>query len=194
MITTLNKGVFFRPFIGLMFLFSQPVLAEFDHYSIEPISGLDGQGFQIKVSNNVRGYALSFMSYEASDFSLFNRYYDRETGDQLDGRFSTLGLMRIFSARAKYAVADVGIGLGVGSGDWYTNCRESPSDVDQTSLSLGRDHECDAHSGTQIGIPFQATAIVGRYLGVGVALQGFFSDKNNQFSVGFTLPLGTFGR
>ena len=170
-------------------LISQTATAEFNHFWVEAGEGINGERILLKTTFDDSAWALGFYSFKPADGFYGFSPVDRETGESLDPRFNVIGLSRMLSARFGWGYADVGIGLGIGKGEWLDDCKDDDHDGFFYSDDL-----CDLKEGTRIGIPFHASAVLGKFVGVGVGLGAFIQEDHSHVQFGITLPLGYFTR
>ena len=170
----------------VLFIYSAFSYAEYEQVSVQlgvaPFSG--AYNIQFKALDKKSGWALVGAGYRQE--SLFTGYSDRETGMEFDPTFNTLAVSKLWSAPYAWGYADVGVGLGIGKGEWLDNCEDTEPDL------LGSSRECDVHKGTRIGVPLQASAVFGKYVGIGVSLNVFIQKDKMHSQLLFIIPLGKF--
>ena len=168
--------------------------AEFDRAWVEFSAGYSGTSgaisLQLKTDNAGAGWALEATKY--NHYSSVDSYVEQgdHSGEELEAQFKVLSVSKLWSKAANWGYADVGIGLGVGRGEWTENC--SPLN---SSTSYFKKTECDLKEATTIGIPLQASAVFGRYVGVGLSLHAFIQPDNVHKGIAMiTIPFGAFTR
>lgn len=170
--------------------FSISSYCKYDAYWLEASGGLEyGETYKFKIRDDYKGWALIYSRYSEDEF-LGNSHVDRNTLDKIEPEFRVYGISRFVSAPFKWGNADVGIGLGYGHGDWSENCKANDEGLFGTTTE-----QCELKSGSSIGIPVHASATLGRYVGVGVNIDVFFSYKlDPMVQVGLVIPLGLFAK
>jgi hypothetical protein len=148
-------------------------------------SGFGAYSFQLKTVTENSGWSLEVAGYYPP--TMFeDTIIDRDTNKEVDPMLKVLAVSKLWSSPVSWGYADVGFGLGIGSGSWTKKCKEFGSDF------LGSNYECDYHEGTRIGIPLQASVAMGKYVGLGLSLNAFVHSEDAQIRILFTLPLGKF--
>ena len=167
---------------------SQTANAEFNHFWVEAGDGLYGERILLKTTYDNSAWALGLYSFKPAEGFYGFSPVDRNTGESLDPKFNAIGLSRMLSARFGWGYADVGIGLGIGKGSWFEDCKDSDSD------GFSSDDLCDLKEGTRIGIPLHASAVLGKFVGVGFGAGAFIQQDDIHLQFGVVLPLGNFTR
>ncbi|MBL4796077.1 MAG: hypothetical protein JKY50_01545 [Oleispira sp.] len=167
--------------------FCAPSFAEYDRTWVQVGSGYGAFNLQLKMVDGNTGWALEAGAYYPP--AMFEvTIINGETNKEVDPMLKVFAVSRLWSSAYSWGYTDVGLGLGIGSGSWTKNCKEiEPS-------FLGSTYECDFHEGTRLGIPLQASAAFGKYVGLGVSLNAFIHADDAQVRFLFTLPLGNFTR
>lgn len=168
--------------------------AELDRAWLEFSAGYSGTSgaisLQVKANYAGSGWALGATKY--NHYSSVDSYVERGdgSGEELEAQFKVLGVSKLWSRASIWGSADVGIGLGVGRGEWTENC--SPLD---SRSSYFKKIECDVKEGATIGIPLQISAVFGKYVGIGLSLHAFIQPDNvhKGFAM-ITIPFGVFTR
>lgn len=170
-------------------VFSIQAHAEKTNFWVELGLAQDGVTAHIKQRKGHQGWAYSYYNFQ-NPTEMFIASYDyvaRNTMEPVQADFHVLGISRFTSASFGWGYADVGVGLGIGKGDWLENCDRSSSFVFHTT------YECDLKDGSRLGIPIHASAVLGRYAGIGVSFNMFVSlDFEPQYQLALTIPLGNF--
>lgn len=172
--------------IYLLF-FSSFIYAEYDRAWLQLGSGLGAFNAQAKLESENSGWAYEAAAYYHEDY-LLNSTVERGNGKELKTMFKVLAVSKLWSAPFSWGYADVGIGLGIGQGSWKDNCSELEDE------GFFKTDECDVKKGTRIGIPLQASAVIGKYVGLGVSLNAFIQQDRRHASFLITVPLGIFTR
>jgi hypothetical protein len=170
-----------------LFFYSSFVYAEYDRAWLQLGSGFGTFNVQAKVENENSGWAYEAAAYYHEDF-LLDSTVDRDNGEELKTMFKVLAVSKLWSAPFSWGYADVGIGLGIGQGSWKDNC----SRLDDGGFF--KTDECDVKEGTRIGIPLQASAVIGKYVGLGISFNAFIPQDRTHAGFLITVPLGKFTR
>jgi hypothetical protein len=175
-------------FLSLIFfaflLFSNSAQADYDNLWLELGHSLSGTSVNIKAIDDEFNWAIEGAVYYSP---LFTLYEDRETNETDNTKFSTLSMTKNWTLIGKLGYLDVGAGLGVGNGSWVTSCSEAKHGGFLTTTEL-----CDVHEGTRIGIPLHASAVFGRYFGIGITARAFITSGQSYANLMITLPFGNF--
>lgn len=165
----------------------------FENTWIEMGGGSGGVNFKIKTFEQNTGWAIEGNSYRKTYGPVFsNTIYDRATGEDVEPEFDAINVYKTWVWPYRLGYVDVGLGLGAGRGDWANDCKEVEEDSGGFSFNLGSSYECDINQGTRIGIPLQASAVFGKYLGIGISFNVFLSKNAKLGQLLFTIPIGSF--
>lgn len=146
-------------------------------------------GVQFKWSDGRNGYAVNALYVDLWDS------YLRNADETLNTSSFSVNALKLYSRHYRFNYLDAGIGLGVNYGSSLKNCQQFRSDErDGRWASLGNTEYCEVDKGFRVGIPVQATAVLGRFGGVGLSVNGFVSYENSYYSINLTLPFGLFHR
>lgn len=170
--------------IVILLCFSGFCSADYDKAWVQLGTGLNGYNLQFKVLDNHSGWSLDAAMYNGS--GVFSSLHDRETGLDVDPEFRIVGVSKIWAAPFRWGFADAGIGLGVGNGEWTDNCEKTGS------VFISSIYECDLNKGTRVGIPLQASAVVGKYIGIGLSINVFLQEDHSHAIASLSIPLGKF--
>jgi len=129
--------------------------------------------FQAKYMNGSKGWALRGTK-EVQD-TIFTAVFDEVLGREFDPSYNTLGIMRVWGYPLSFGYADIGIGLGYAKGDRAQDCGSIPGLVTVVQE-----------------IPVQASFALGRYVGLGASVSGFYSPENSRAMLSIVLAFGTF--
>jgi len=173
----------------LLFLFTHAsfCFADNDRAWLQLGSGFGTFNLQAKIADDNSAWAYEAAAYYHEDF-LLDSTVDRDDGKELETMFKVLAVSKLWSAPFSWGYADVGLGLGIGHGNWKDNC----SKVDDESF-FSTD-ECDVKQGTRIGIPIQASVAWGKYVGLGLSFNAFVQQDRLHGGFLITVPLGKFTR
>lgn len=166
---------------------SSSVFAEHDRAWLQLGSGLGAFNVQAKVENGDSGWAYEAAAYYHEDY-LLDSTVERGNGRELKTMFKVLAVSKLWSAPFSWGYADVGVGLGIGQGSWKENCTGLDDDV------FFKTDECDVKEGARIGIPLQASAVIGKYVGLGVSLNAFIQQDHKHIGFLIAVPFGIFTR
>lgn len=134
----------------------------------------DGQTLALGVS----GHRQSFL----------NSYTDRITGAE-NPDVKLLSVMKVWDIPYKWGYVDASAGLGYMRGEWGRNCEDAP----RGWFSIYPSYVCDFEKVSSFAVPMQATAVLGKYLGIGVNLNLVIGFEGVSFvSTGFSVPIGDF--
>ena len=173
--------------LALLLLLASTCFAENDRTWLQVGSGYGAFHLQLKTADENSGWVLEAAGYYPP--AMFEpTIIDRETGKDVKPLFRVLAVSKLWSSAFSWGYADYGLGLGMGVGTWTKNCKEIASDF------LSNTYECDYYQGSRVGIPLQASAAFGKYVGFGVSLNAFVHADDAQIRMLFTLPLGKFTR
>ena len=164
--------------------------AEYNRAWLEVGASGSSTVIQVKARDEYQGWALSYLNYQDHHDSFLkifpDSYRDKNTMEFIETDLDVFAISKFVSAPFSWGYADVGIGVGVGKGQWLDNCNK-------TGSFLGDQYECDLREGTKLGLPFQASATLGRYIGIGVNFNMFLAfDLRPHYQLALTVPLGKF--
>lgn len=174
-------------FATSLFLFSTASQAEYDRYWLELSAGFaEGETLKLKARDGNTGWALIHSRYTEDKF-LGPADFNRATLEKLDTEYKVYGVSKFISAPFNWGYAEVGLGLGYGNGSWSENC----SDYEKSLFGISQ--KCDLKEGGTFGVPFHASATLGRYIGIGVNMDVFLTlDRGTISQVGIVIPFGLF--
>lgn len=161
--------------------------AESDRSWLQLGSGFGSFNMQVKIENNKSVWAYEAAAYYHEDVVL-DSTVDRDDGKELKTMFKVLAVSKLWSAPFSWGYADFGLGLGLGQGSWKDNC----SKVEDESFFTT--NECDVEEGIRLGIPFQASVALGKYVGLGLSFNAFIQQDKSHVGLLLTMPLGLFTR
>ncbi|WP_188151458.1 hypothetical protein [Teredinibacter waterburyi] len=151
---------------------------------IQPDLALNGSGVWIKKTCHKSTLALGAIKYR--DGALFSSFIDRVTGESINPRLQTVNLLKVWNNSFGWGYTDFGLGVGIAHGEKARNCSSQPA-------FLGTLHRCKVDSISTIGLPINATAVVGKYVGIGFSANIFLSLEGVLgASAGFSIPIGKF--
>lgn len=163
---------------------SASALGECSRLWVQPDLGFSGAGLWIKKTCHNSTLALGVFTYR--DEALFSSYVDRDTGLSVSPRVKTLSVLKVWDSSFGWGYADAGVGLGLASGDKAKNCSGEPG-------FLSTLYSCKIENVTTIGVPLHASAVLGRYVGIGLSVNTFLSLEGFLgASIGFSIPIGKF--
>jgi len=110
---------------------------------------------------------------------------DRATDLGVDSEIDVVSVLKTWNRSEGLWYADAGIGLGFASGKLGENCRKE-------GAGFGTRQICDISDISDIGIPIQLTASVGKIVGVGVGLSAFLSEEIQEGTFSVFLLIGNF--
>lgn len=147
--------------------------------------GLVGASVNLKYGDEHSNWALEIGRYD--EFSVFSYTEDRESETTTEIEVTTIGLTKNWNNIGKWGYTEVGIGIGVADGTWASNCVP----VNDNSSLSSRD-VCDITDGVKFGIPVHASAVFGKYFGIGITVKAFVTSEDAQAGLLVTLPFGDF--
>ncbi|MBC6905921.1 hypothetical protein DWB84_10675 [Saccharophagus sp. K07] len=176
----------------LIFLLSQipKCFADYDRAWMEfGSSSWENAAVKIKFQDLQKaGWAFGYSQYDGDPGYIRTGRIEQNKWETFNPLFKTASVSRFISATSGWGYADAGIGLGVGTGSWTENC--GSLQVDGLFFPIRR---CDEKKGTLIGIPFYATAVLGRYAGIGLYVEAFYTQRlKTQVQAGIAIPIGKF--
>lgn len=179
-----------RLFLIIFLAFSPLCQADITNVWVE--TGLGGTGdhgaamVNIKVGDSKSNWALEYAVYE--DQSSFSTYVSRADNSEVEHKSKGLGITKNWTLMGRWGYIDGGLGLGVVKGSWLSDCT-----LDSANSSfLSSVYECSEKSGYRPGIPVHATAVFGRYMGIGLTLSAFLTNEHTHAGVFVTVPFGNF--
>lgn len=174
---------FFISFILIFLAFA--CWGETQHYWIQPDSSITGgAGAQIKGDVYSGKYSLNLHRYHTPGKGIIDGVVDKDTGQSVTPRYNTISVLKLWSAHFNKGYLDFGLGMGVGKGTWGEDCEESEG--------FFNDKHCRIVEGEQLGLPWQASAVFGKYVGIGFSITGFLTHTHSHVTGGITIPLGVF--
>lgn len=131
---------------------------------------------------------MSYSSFDNQEGNgIFDSFSDRHSMDFIDTEITTIGISRFISSSFNWGYADAGIGLAFARGQWIENCDSYREGI------LGDSYLCDSHESSDFGAPFQGSAVLGKYAGIGLYYDAFLSlERDSQVQFGIVVPLGNF--
>lgn len=162
-------------------------LAEYDRTWLELGRGFwDSENVRFKIGDSRWGWAISYSKFSGS--RLLTSYVNKHSQEILKPAFKTVAVSRFLSGTFGWGYADVGIGLAYGKGTWTDNC-------EYQSTSFVSRYHCDEKEGNAFGIPLHGSAALGKYAGIGLYADIFWSPElDTQGQIGITIPIGKFTR
>jgi len=134
-----------------------------------------------------KGWGLSY-AYMGTDNGndLFDEIIDRDTNESVAPGVILIGASGIWGYPFRFGYTDFSAGIAYATGDWTNNC--SPS---RDTFSPDR---CDVIDISNVGIPLRASVALGKYAGLGLAVEAFYSSFEHRVSVSVFASLGQFTR
>jgi len=150
-----------------------------------------GTNINAKYGDDISNWAVELGGY--SGRNLFSHIEDRsnEAHDVHVG-VTTLGLTKNWNKIMKWGYTEAGIGLGVAKGTWAKNCKTVKEPSQPYSLFSNSYDVCDISDGIRLGVPIHATAVFGKYLGIGITAKAFITSEGLHAGLMLTIPLGDF--
>lgn len=168
-------------------LFSSHSFSNYEHTWIQTEAGLlGGTHFQINTVENNTGWAITYSNYQEN--IALTSHINRETGKPAETNLDALSISKTLAAPLSWGLINIGLGLGVSQGTWLENCSDNQQHF------IGSSKLCDQRNGSQLGIPLHASAIFGRYIGIGMSLQAFVQEDRTFLDLTFLFPLGAFAK
>ncbi|WP_293751622.1 hypothetical protein [uncultured Paraglaciecola sp.] len=165
-------------------LFSNSVQADYDNVWLELSHSLSSTGVNLKAVEGNFNWAIEGAVYYSPIFTL---YEDRDTQQTKSTTFTTLGVTKNWSSIGNWGYLDLGVGLGIGKGTWVTNCEKGSH-----SGLFGSTELCNIHNGIRVGVPLHASAVFGKYFGIGISAKAFISSGQSHANLMVTFPFGDF--
>ncbi|MGV2871504.1 hypothetical protein [Colwellia sp. E150_009] len=147
---------------------------------------LIGYSMNLKLGDESTNWAIELGYLE--DFQVFSYVEDRKNGGTADIKMTTLGLTKNWNNIGSWGYKEAGIGLGIVKGTWANDC----SREDSGNTLSGRHDVCDISDGIRFGIPMHASAVFGKYLGIGITVKAFLTTENTHAGIMITIPIGDF--
>jgi hypothetical protein len=154
-------------------------------FSVGGGGDLVGASVNFKYGDEHSNWALEIGQYD--EFSVFSSTEDRENAASTDVEVTTIGLTKNWNNIGKWGYSEIGIGIGVADGTWSSNCLP----VNNNSSLSSRD-VCDITDGVKFGIPVHASAVFGKYFGIGITAKAFVTSEDAHLGLMVTLPFGDF--
>ena len=153
-----------------------------------------GTKVNFKYGNDTSNWAFELAQYD--ELRILSHVKDRGNGSYVDVNLKTLGVTKNWNRIGKWGYTEVGIGLGAAEGTWAKNCttvKESAPASLSSWLSYASYHDvCDISDGVRFGIPLHASAVFGKYLGIGITANAFITNEGLHAGFMVTLPIGDF--
>lgn len=190
----MNLGLL-KLFIVLCICSAQTAYAQCEHLwfmpevGFGPVGGTEQKTTQV---GSVRVYAECYgrkYGLEISRFSkgnFFASFHDRRSGESSDLESYNVAIFKHWGRSSDWGYRGYSLGLGLGETYKVSRCTT-------TSGFWGDAKECDIDKVAALGIPLQASAILGRYVGVGVSAQALFLTTGDvKMTFRLSVPIGKF--
>lgn len=166
-------------------LFSSVCYAEYDYRWFEYHHGwLDEyEALSFNVSDERTGWQVNIIKTGTQEEFLsgfLNSTSERDTNRAADP-FYALGVSKLYVGATRFGYVNIGLGLGVGSGDIASNCE---------SKFLGK--TCDFEKKTLLGVPLHASIMFGKYFGIGLTVDAFLTTEERFGAIAVSIPIGKF--
>ena len=154
-----------------------------------------GAVVNLKMGNDDYNWAVEIGKY--TEFKFLSSTEDSRSGTTADLEMTTVALTKNWNKIRKFGYLEAGIGLAVAKGSWATSCRKKrvSSTLGTHPLSfegIGSRDVCNISEGVTLGVPLHASAVFGKYAGIGIMAKAFLTKYGSHAGIMIILPFGNF--